>query len=207
MEKIDCVKDRIVRLASDRMLRYGIKSITVDELAWELGISKKTIYHHFQEKKEIVEAVIEDFMAEVIRDQEILLKEAANPVDKLVAMFSPIYRMMSKIDPVFLGDLARIYPELWERVNAMRAKRLEILCGVIHDGVRKKVFRNVKPEIITNLLISAITNFIRPDNILHLGITPSEGMKTLFTTFFLGLIGDNRRKEMLEKLENLDTAP
>ena len=103
------VKDKILETALHLFFRYGIKAITMDDIAKEMGISKKTIYKFFTEKDDIVNALME----ENIKKNEAAIKEfhqkANDPIHELILISQMMEKKYTEINPVFFHDLIKQY--------------------------------------------------------------------------------------------------
>ena len=86
----DCLyaymKEKIIERANDMFLSLGFKSVTMDDLASEMGISKKTIYTHFQNKTKLVEATTEHLFCEISEGIDAILAEKREPIEELFAI-------------------------------------------------------------------------------------------------------------------------
>ena len=186
-------KQRIIQKASDWMFRYGIKRLNMDMLSSELGMSKKTIYQFFKSKDDLVEQVIDHFVSSITSAQEEKLSQVSTPLEKISAIMTPVYRLLVHVDKIFTEDLFRMYPELWEKINAIRVKRLEKIRELISEGIWEGVFKPVDPEMAANLLTVSVTNFIHPENLERLNVTPAQALYFLLNTFFTGILSEDKK--------------
>ena len=102
-----------MKTAVDLFWRYGVKSITMDDIAKELGISKKTIYQHFNDKDAIVKEVVEQELACEKIDMERLEAEAQDPIEEVLRISDYIQASFGTISPVLLHDLKKYHPKAW----------------------------------------------------------------------------------------------
>src|ERR1700733_8611444 len=104
------IKDRIKQKADELYRRYGIKSVTMDEIASQLGVSKKTIYHSFSDKNELVDAVIVD-MINFNRDCcQSDRKKSQNAIQEVYLAMEMLRVMFHNMNPSILFDIERNYP-------------------------------------------------------------------------------------------------
>ncbi len=112
-EMSDENKDRILRGAEKLFSRYGIKSITMDEVARQLAISKKTLYQFFPNKDELVYQVAERHLIEDskrwIENQDV----TNSALEEVIGMSMCLRREMSEMHPAMVFDLQRMYPRAW----------------------------------------------------------------------------------------------
>jgi TetR/AcrR family transcriptional regulator, cholesterol catabolism regulator len=108
-------KERILQKATDLFMRYGIRSITMDEIAAQLGISKKTIYQFFTDKDEIVEAVVD----QQIKKNELECCEfrsnSENAVHAIFIALKETEEMLSGMNPLIMYDLEKHHPKSYKK--------------------------------------------------------------------------------------------
>lgn len=109
------IKERIKQKADELFMRYGIKSITMDEIANQLGISKKTIYQEFGDKDELVDEVISDILSgnqkRCIQDRAI----ATNAIHEVFLAMEMIQEMFENMNPTILYDMERNHPATFQK--------------------------------------------------------------------------------------------
>ena len=112
---------RIVAGARRHFFAHGFRGVTVDDLAAELGMSKKTLYAHFRSKPAIVEAAILDKFHELETEMEAITgMHTADFVAGLRALLGCVMRHTAEIQPAFLRDIRRDSPELFEMIDKRR---------------------------------------------------------------------------------------
>src|SRR4029453_10137809 len=128
--KADAVRQRIVDAARAHFFSHGFRSVTMDDLAGELGISKKTLYAHFPSKIALLEAVLADKFASV----EARLKEVTRsfPHDfssALQELLSNTQRELDEIKPPFVRDMRQKAPQVFKIVERRRAELIQRFFG------------------------------------------------------------------------------
>src|SRR5881628_650762 len=152
---------RIVDAARVHFFSHGFRSVTMDDLAEELGISKKTLYAHFPGKFDLLEAVLTDKFAGV----EATLKEVtrAHPHDfpaTLRELLAGTQRELDEIKPPFVRDMRQKAPEVFKVVERRRAALLQRYFGKFFgEGQRAGMVRKDVPAklIIEIILEGALT--------------------------------------------------
>jgi len=137
--------------------RYGIKSVTMDDLARELGVSKKTLYLHFRDKKEVVEKVVHNLIQfQKCTISETLNTPGANAIDKLMMMTHFFAEHLKNSNASFAYDLQKYYSEIWNEV--LEFKRGEIYRHImdnIEEGKKQGLYRDdLNYEIIARIYVS-----------------------------------------------------
>lgn len=113
-------KERILGAAAEMFSRYGIKSVTMDDIAKRLSISKKTIYQFFSDKDEIVHTLFEQQFAVDCAEFEQIAASAANVVEEVFGHMKKLHRKFSGANPNLFYDLRKYHPRAWELVTKFR---------------------------------------------------------------------------------------
>ncbi len=106
------MKERIIKSALNLFWRYGIKSVTMDDIAKDLGISKRTIYQHYSDKEAILALVIQEEIKSQKCEMEKLDQQASNPIEQMMYSSTQMRDTLSNMNPTLLYDLKKYYPEL-----------------------------------------------------------------------------------------------
>lgn len=157
-EKRHCMRERIQQKAEELFIRYGIRSVTMDEIAGQLGISKKTIYQSFEDKDELVLAVFDSHIA---ADKERCLVDAGkaqNAIHEVFLELELMEEMFSTMNPSILYDLEKYHPKVFRKFYEYKN---EFLLGVVMDnlnrGIREELYRpDINVEIMSRFRIGCI---------------------------------------------------
>jgi AcrR family transcriptional regulator len=135
-------KDRILEKATDLFMRYGIRSITMDEIAAQLGISKKTIYQFFTDKDAMVEAVVSNEMKRNEEDCRNFSLTADNAVHEIFQALEGIEEMMKTMNPQLIHDLEKHHPTAFKRLKQYKYQFLYTMIKEnLERGIRENVYR------------------------------------------------------------------
>ena len=108
------MKTKILESVSDMFLRYGIRSVSMDDIARELTISKKTIYQHFEDKDDLVNQVT----VLVLKDRQVefdkIGEEAVNAIEELSKMSKCIRKEFTELNPSLMFDVQKYHPQAWD---------------------------------------------------------------------------------------------
>lgn len=132
----------ILQKAGDLFIRFGIKSVSMDDLAREIGVSKKTIYSYFKDKNILVETVVSNQMATIECDCGVLLEKSENAIQELYSFIHLVSEKMSNIHPSVFYDLQKYHPggqKLIERHE--KDYVLPIFLKNIERGRKEKLYR------------------------------------------------------------------
>ena len=135
-------KERIQKKAHELFLRYGIRSVSMDDIATQLGMSKKTIYQFFSEKDELVNAVMDDEVTQTQHDCEFCKKNAKDAVDEIFLTLEQLYDQFSQLNPMVLYDAEKFHPKAFEKFRKMKEVYLmEVVAHNIRRGIAEELYR------------------------------------------------------------------
>lgn len=149
--------------------KYGFRKFTMDELAKNIRISKKTIYLHFKTKNELISAIIDSFIEADREELEKKVNEEDNYIAKLRAVFYLYHiRMLKK---QHLHDLKEYFPNEWNKFKEFSEHRRSYIKQIYYEGVEKGIFINEIPKFpnapttinerqVPELLIFLLTSII-----------------------------------------------
>ncbi len=195
MEEID-TKDRILRGALELFLKYGVRSVSMDDVARHLSVSKKTLYQYFADKDEIVTMVSEFHIRNDQAQYDGFRASATNAIDELVKISSCIKRDLQKMNPSLLFDLHKFHPKAWSAwLNHKQQYIGQSIIRNLKQGIEEGFFR---PEINTDILAIARIESIQltfDDKVFPTEkYTLAEVNLQLFDHFVYGLLTDKGRK-------------
>ncbi len=189
---------RIVRQARVHFFTHGYSQVTMDDLAAELGMSKKTLYVHFASKEALMRAVIADLSQEIRASADALfVNRQLNFAEKLRGFAEGMVERLTKTNPRLLRDLQRFAPDLYQQVAEMREKNIPYVFGrFIEEG---QLAGMVRPEVDTvfavQFFLQAMNGLVQPATMERLGLAPRDIAPRAIGLFFGGLLTPAGRKE------------
>lgn len=189
-------KEKILRAAEELFTRYGVRSISMDDIARHLSVSKKTLYQHFADKEDIVTLACKGHLGRHANEFEAIRQTAKNAIDELAKISLCLKRTMQEMNPSLLFDLQKYHPKAW--AEWMDHKNKHIRCSVVRNirqGIEEGYFRpEIDPEVAASvrleLLQLAFDEQIFPREKFRL---PDVQMQ-IFDHFVYGLVTDKGRK-------------
>jgi AcrR family transcriptional regulator len=195
--KNSSIRQRIVDAARAHFFNHGFRSVTMDDLAEELGISKKTLYAHFPGKFDLLEAVL----ADKLRSVEATLKEVtrAHPDDfpaTLRNLLAGTHRELDEIKPPFVRDMRQKAPDVFKLVERRRAALIQRYMGKFFvDGQRLGMVRkDVPARLIIEILLAMVQSIMNPPKMEELGMMPKEGYTGILKIVLEGALTPKGRK-------------
>lgn len=152
------IRDRIKQKADDLYRRYGIKSVTMDEIASQLGVSKKTIYQSFNDKNELVDAVI----AEMLDYNKICCQDSCthsqNAVHEVYLSMDILRDMLENMNPSILFDIERGHPQTFKKFSDYKYNFLgDLMKKNIERGKKEGLYRpEINADVITKIRLETI---------------------------------------------------
>src|ERR1700746_1255102 len=171
-------RQRIVDAARVHFFSHGFRSVTMDDLAEELGISKKTLYAHFAGKMHLLEAVLADKFAGVeAKLNEITRAHPHNFSAALRELLTTTQRELDEIKPPFVRDMRQKAPHVFNVVERRRAALIERFFGKLFiEGQRTGMVRkDVPAKFMIEILLAMVQGIMNPPKMEELEMTPKEG--------------------------------
>lgn len=143
-------KERIQKKAQELFRRYGVKSVTMDEIATQLGVSKKTIYQYFSDKDELVLEVANTVIHSTEQGCNNNCIESADAIEELFYAMEFGQQMFQQINPAMLFDLEKYHPHAYK--NFLKYKNdymLKVIEKNLQRGIKEELYR---PEINVDII-------------------------------------------------------
>lgn len=162
---MDEKKREIIEKATAIYLKYGIKSMTMDEMAKQLGISKKTLYSFVSDKNELVElCVLSQHEGEVCRMAEVS-QQNENAIDEMLGISKSVTDTLKKIHPSIFFDLAKYHPNA---LRMMNEQKRSFIRGCVMDnlqrGIKQGLYRdNLNTEVISTIYLATLDHIMLGD--------------------------------------------
>jgi AcrR family transcriptional regulator len=148
---------QILLKSLELFLRFGVKNLTMDEIARELGMSKKTIYQYVENKSDLVFKATQAYLLHEADEVDKIIKTSKNAVEEILRMIGYISHHLKEFNPAAFHDLQKYYPESFVLFNDYRQKNLlKIIQNNIANGVSEGLYRdNLDADIIAKIYIQA----------------------------------------------------
>lgn len=189
MTDID-TKERIRVAANDLVMKYGVRSVSMDDIAAHLGISKKTIYLYYKDKDELVDAII---LAEIGRTQDICERDqdsSENAIHEVVLAMDMMVEIFHSMNPSLLFDLRKYHPRAFEKFNLHKTTYLfEVMKQNLVRGIKEKLYRpEVNIDVMARFRVESVFIPMAPE--FYSGIKSSllEAEEQLIVHFLFGLV-------------------
>ena len=184
-------KERIKKAAHDLVMKFGLRSVSMDDIAGSVGMSKKTLYHHYQDKHELVTVVIEGVLADnqcICQQHE---KAAENAVHEIFLAMEMMVEMFQTMNPSIIFEMQKYYPVAYEKFHQHKTKFL--LCHMqqnMERGIKEELYRtDVNPQILARFRVESMFIPFNPDfqrSLKNYNLLELE--EQIITHFLFGLV-------------------
>jgi TetR/AcrR family transcriptional regulator, cholesterol catabolism regulator len=199
MEEID-IKKKIIRGAENLFTKYGVRSISMDDIARHLSVSKKTLYQHFEDKEDIVTTTVQSHIERIMGQFDAIQSDAVDAIDELSRISQCLKRTMSEVNPSLMFDLEKYHPRAWNVWVESKKKFIrESVIRNLKKGVEEGFFR---PELDLEIMATMRMEMVQlafDDRVFspsHFKI--ADVQLQLFEHFVFGLLTEKGRKKYLK---------
>ena len=167
--------------------RKGLK-FTMDDIASELSMSKKTIYTIFRDKESLFLEMV-DYCFDHIKEaeQEVLEDVSLNTVDKIRKLLGVMPEGYRDIDFRQLYSLKDKYPKIYARVELRLETGWETSIDLIHKGIEEGALRQVDPLIVKTMMEATIEQFLQRDVLITNGISYNDALQQVVSVLVDGI--------------------
>lgn len=158
MEQVLDIKKYIIEESDKLFCQYGFKSVTMDDIAKHLGMSKKTIYQHFSDKDELVNILIESRL----NNQDCVIHESAekakDAVHELLLTLTTMNESLGNLNPKMFYDLQKYHPKAWLYFKNFKEKSLgSAILANLERGITEGIYRaEINKDILTQLRLDHV---------------------------------------------------
>lgn len=153
----DAVVSRVLQVSRRLFQTYGLRTMTVDEIARHLGMSKRTLYQLFRDKNELVRLVVKQFTEEMREQCELICREAHDAIHETFQMFQYLDGIFRNLNPIVFVEMQRYHPDafmLFDQHQHMYTKQL--ILRNLQRGIREGYYRSdLHMEIIARFRLES----------------------------------------------------
>ena len=187
--QIDDDRTKILKFAQDKYLAEGFYKTSMDVLASEMRISKKTIYKYFATKDNLIEAVVQDIMKYMSSRTDEIVSKDQNAVLKILSLLDFMSKSILKASDKWIIDIKEHKPALWNKIDKFRSKKmLVILSKIIEQGKIEGYIEDKPNEIIITIFIASIRGIINPTFLAENKLTMQDVMPVTFEILLKGIL-------------------
>lgn len=157
--------NEIIAGATMLLMKYGIKSQTMDDIARGLGVSKKTLYKYVSDKNDLVKKAVQ---LTISSEQHIICDLSAqkgNAIDKIVTINELLSDKLQNLQPAVIFDLQKFYPDAWQIIQDHKRNFVfnQVKNNLI-EGIKEGLYReSINPEIVAQIYVTLIDSIFNTD--------------------------------------------
>ncbi|MFN4993851.1 MAG: TetR/AcrR family transcriptional regulator [Bacteroidota bacterium] len=166
MVKEQEIKIKILLEAKMLFMRYGFKSITMDDISRELGVSKKTLYQHFEDKYDLVDRCVDHQIIDMNCNCDELMEHSEDPISAMLSISDFIGNAIRILNPSAMFDLKKYFKPAWDKLQANRKNHIyNLVIKNLENGRKKGLYRKeIDPEITCRIFVYLIGFITDPEH-------------------------------------------
>jgi AcrR family transcriptional regulator len=207
MEELD-IKEKILKGTDELFMKYGVRSISMDDIARHLSISKKTLYQYFADKDELVTMFSKSRLDRSAKQYDDLRINSSNSIEELAMLSICIRKDMEEVNPALLYDMQKFHPKAWGKWLDYKNKFIrESVIRNLKQGIEDGYIRpEINPEVMAAVRIELVQIAFSQDIFPRDKFKLAEVQLQIFDHFVFGLVTEKGRKLYL-KYKELNNKP
>jgi TetR/AcrR family transcriptional regulator, cholesterol catabolism regulator len=151
-------KERILQKAHELFMRYGVRSVSMDDISTQLGMSKKTIYHFYTDKEELVDAVLSIMLDSNRKHCLADRQKAENAIHEVLLAFDMMQEMFANMNPSVVYDLEKYHPAVSKKIQHHKQVFLyQVIKQNLERGIKEELYRpEINADVLTRFRIESM---------------------------------------------------
>ncbi len=192
------LREKILKTSMDLMIRIGPQSVTMDMVARDCGISKRTLYETFPNKHNLISDVIEYNQQQANAKFTQIFEQSANSFEALMGVYTVAREFIQKTSPVFLTDIKRLYPEAFDEYKAQELNHILSLANIISKAKEEGlVLPGIKCKIAAFIFNNNMKNLHHMQDFPFPEYSAAEVFDGAFLNFMRGM-ATTKGQEIIE---------
>jgi len=193
-------KETIISSAKELFLKYGVKSVSMDDISRMLGISKKTIYTYIATKKDLVSSVVTAFIDEEVKMTTEITKSSKNAIDEISSIAKYVLESLRAMKPSLVYDLQKYHPKAWKLVEGDHYDYIKNLIKKnIERGVKEGFYRDDTDSEVLSRMYIGLSRLMVNEEVFP---TNQYDISYLYESFLMyhlnGIMNTKGRKELVK---------
>ena len=191
--------ERVLLKSIELFTKYGIRLVTMDQIADEVGMSKRTIYELFKDKDTLVKFCLEEMFRMQIQETQEILAKTSNVIEALHRMGIYREKKLASVNFLFYEDIRKLYPHLWEQMKRFAKSGADSLNRkILTKGIKEGIFKKeLKVEIIDIFITSMMEIFHKKDTFPE-NTSDEDLIRNIIVPYYLG-ISTEKGKQLIEQ--------
>lgn len=185
----------------DLIFSDGIKGFTVETLAKDLSMSKKTIYKFFPSKEILLQKIFRHVMTIIARNFKKVHEQKINPLDKFEIAIGEIIKTLNRVSITKIRELKARYPQIWVEIEAFRLARREDFMTIFSEAQSQGYIRDeVELELTSIIFMNIINDVFQPEFFIKNEVGLRETILTFTDIFLRGIITEKGLKHIEDRI-------
>jgi AcrR family transcriptional regulator len=190
----------ILSKAKELFLSYGVKSVSMDDLAKQACISKKTIYQFYADKNELINKIVDDLVQchyQLSKECQVTAKDA---VDEVLQQSGKSFDTWATVNQAFFFELEKSFPDAWQKLEQHKQKTFRpAIIKNLEKGMAENLYRDDLDILFTaDIRLHQLTSALQPNNLTDRRMNVSQVISEI-TLFYLHGITTEKGKKLLYK--------
>lgn len=188
-------RKRILEIATEQFARYGVRTVTMEDIARLAGVSKKTVYQEFDDKKDLVKEAFEKILQEDRTKLAYILETEDGVIEHLVKTSKMMRARMQNVNPMVIMEIQKYFPDAWKMFEDYKVRVIaNDIVNVIEKGKELGYFRvEIDSEILAKVRVNQITSAFDPVNFTDPNYNFAEEQLVLLDHFLHGIFTEKGR--------------
>jgi AcrR family transcriptional regulator len=198
------MREKILEVAIEQFSHYGVRIVTMEDIARLTGISKKTIYQEFKDKKELVKVAFSTVLEQDTVKLRSILDSGDGVIEHLVYTSKMVRERMSRLNPLVIMEIQRYFPDTWDVFEKYRTEVIEKdLINVLERGKELGYFRaEINSALLAKMRVNQISAGFDLANFRESKFNLLELQVSVLDHFLHGIFTEKGRQSYLEKQES-----
>lgn len=189
-------KKRILEKSMEMFQSFGYSKVTMEEIASNLGISKKTLYKHFTNKENILRELVEAVKCNIEEKfEKIFIDESTDFIQKLQSVLDVIGENVRKMQGHLTRDIIKNHPDIWLEIQEFRRKKSQVKFSKLVELGKKEGFikAEVNSQIVMLAYTAAIHEILVPDVLSQIPLSANQVYDEIIKILFEGILSEKGR--------------
>jgi len=170
----------IADVALSKFRAFGIRRVTLDEIARELRISKKTIYQHYPSKEDLVKACTVNIRERVFPAVQAAINGQSSISERVMAVWQELGEIPRTVTREFTADLKAEYPHIWTEIETQRRSVIASMESLFREGIEHgEIWPDIHPRVAVRVLLAVLDNIFVPEVMFQGEFTIVEALNTV----------------------------
>lgn len=188
------IRDRILEKAREHFLQFGFTTVTMSDIATDLGMSKKTVYAHFPSKEDLASEMVRSMQAEISAQISALIDDPKMDfLEKLKRILDVTAAHHSRLTPHFRMDLQKHAPSACKCTDDFQHHQIHaVVSRVIQEGIREGAFRSdIEEPIVTAMFLAAFQSLLKPEALTRIPRSVPQIIEGISDVMFRGILTED----------------